>query len=84
MENEKYFLHDWKKNNIYPKTKLDSISQLTVETILNLRCFLIEKKVDEFKDQSANTNDFKKSVLEEVVNYANLKKLLSEKLNRVL
>ena len=84
MENEKYFLHDWKKNNIYPKTKLDSISQLTVETILNLRCFLIEKKVDEFKDQSANTNDSKKSILEEVVNYANLKKLLSEKLNRVL
>ena len=84
MENEKYFLHDWKKNNIYPKSKLDSISQLTVETILNLRCFLIEKKVDEFKDQSANTNDSKKSILEEVVNYANLKKLLSEKLNRVL
>ena len=84
MENEKYFLHDWKKNNIYPKTKLDSISQLTVETILNLRCFLIDKKVDEFKDQSANTNDSKKSILEEVVNYANLKKLLSEKLNRVL
>ena len=84
MENEKYFLHDWKKNNIYPKSKLDSISQLTVETILNLRCFLIEKKVDEFKDQSANTDDSKKSILEEVVNYANLKKLLSEKLNRVL
>ena len=84
MENEKYFLHDWKKNNIYPKSKLDSISQLTVETILNLRCFLIDKKVDEFKDQSANTNDSKKSILEEVVNYANLKKLLSEKLNRVL
>ena len=55
-----------------------------METILNLRCFLIEKKVDEFKDQSANTNDSKKSILEEVVNYANLKKLLSEKLNRVL
>ena len=83
MDNEKYFLHDWKKNNIYPKTKQDTLSQFTVETILNLRCYLIDKKVNGFKDQSYE-NSINTNLLEEVVNYSNLKKLLSEKLNRVL
>ena len=83
MDNEKYFLHNWEKNNIYPKSKKNSLSQLTIETILNLRCFLIDKKVNGFKDESLKKN-IADSVLEEVVNYSNLKKLLSEKLNRVL
>ncbi len=83
MDNEKYFLHDWKKNNIYPKTKQDTLSQFTVETILNLRCYLIDMKVNGFKDQSYE-NSINSNLLEEVVNYSNLKKLLSEKLNRVL
>ena len=83
MDNEKYFLHDWKKNNIYPKSKKDTLSQLTVETILNFRCYLIDKKVNGFKEQ-ANTDQMNNSSLEEVVNYSKLKKLLSDKLNRVL
>ena len=83
MDDEKYFLHDWEKNNIYPKSKKDSIAQLTIETILNLRCFLIDKKVSVFKDETRN-NSKNKDLLEEVVNYSKLKKLLSEKLNRVL
>lgn len=82
MDNEKYFLHDWKKNNIYPKTKQDTLSQFTVETILNLRCYLIDKKVNGFKESYENS--INSNLLEEVVNYSNLKKLLSEKLNRVL
>ena len=83
MDNEKYFLHDWKKNNIYPKSKKDTLAQLTVETILNFRCYLIDKKVNGFKEQ-ANTEQMNNSSLEEVVNYSKLKKLLSDKLNRVL
>ena len=83
MDDEKYFLHDWEKNNIYPKSKKDSIAQLTIETILNLRCYLIDKKVGLFKDEAKN-NSKNKDLLEEVVNYSKLKKLLSEKLNRVL
>ena len=83
MDNEKYFLHDWKKNNIYPKSKKDTLAQLTVETILNFRCYLIDKKVNGFKEQT-NTDQMNNSSLEEVVNYSKLKKLLSDKLNRVL
>ena len=83
MDNEKYFLHDWEKNNIYPKRKKDTLTQLTIETILNLRCFLIDKKVNGFRDQ-AKENQLDENHLEEVINYSKLKKLLSEKLNRVL
>jgi DNA primase len=83
MDNEKYFLHDWEKNNIYPKRKKDTLAQLTVETVLNLRCYLIDKKIsgfrDDIKDNQSDVNH-----LDEVVNYSNLKKLLSEKLNKVL
>ena len=80
MDNEKYILHNWEKNNIYPKNKMNAISQLTIETILNLRCSLIDKKVNEFKNENLNQSN----VLEQVVNYTKLKRLLSEKLNRVL
>ena len=83
MDNEKYFLHDWEKNNIYPKKKKDTIAQLTIETILNLRCYLIDKKVDRFRDE-VSVNQLDENYLEEVVNYSKLKNLLSQKLNRVL
>ena len=80
MDNEKHVLHNWEKNNIYPKSKINAISQLTIETILNLRCNLIDKKVSEFKNENIDQSN----VLEQVVNYMKLKRLLSEKLNRVL
>ena len=80
MDNEKYVLHNWERNNIFPKGKINAISQLTIETILNLRCNLIDKKVNEFKNENLDQSN----VLEQVVNYSNLKRLLSEKLNRVL
>ena len=83
MNDEKYSLHDWERNSIFPKPKNKTISQLVIETILNLRCFLIDQKVNEFKDKTSITND-NKSILEDVVNYSNLKILLSRKLNRAI
>ena len=83
MNDEKYSLHDWERNSIFPKSKNKAISQLVVETILNLRCFLIDKKLNEFKD-STSLNKDNNSVLEDVVNYSNLKIRLSNKLNRVI
>ena len=80
---EDYSLHDWEKNNIFPKRKKDTLAQLTIETVLNLRCFLIDKKVNGFRDE-VKENQLYQNHLEEVVNYSKLKKLLSEKLNRVL
>ena len=84
MNDERYRLHNWEKNNIFPKPKDLSISQLVSETILSLRCFLIDQKVTEFKIKTQDVSKDHSEVLEDVLNYSNLKMLLSRKLNRVL
>lgn len=83
MNDERHQLHDWERKNIYPKGKDLSVSQLVNETILSLRCFLIDQKVNDFKQETVDS-DNNKTVLEDVLNYSNLKMLLSRKLNRVL
>ena len=84
MNDERYRLHNWEKNNIFPKRKDISVAQLVSETILNLRCFLIDQKVNEFKDSTHDISADNTSILEDVLNYSNLKMLLSRKLNRAL
>ena len=85
MEDERYSLSDWHRKNIFPKEKNHTIAQLVGETILSLRCFLIEQKVKDFQQKTIeHKSEVNKSVLEEVKEYSNLKMLLSRKLNRVL
>ncbi|MDA8591761.1 DNA primase [Flavobacteriaceae bacterium] len=84
MNDERYRLHNWEKNNIFPKRKDFNIAQLVSETILSLRCFLIDQKVNEFKEVTHENMSDNTSILEDVLNYSNLKMLLSRKLNRVL
>jgi DNA primase len=83
MGEEKYRLHDWQRSNIFPKEKSKTIAQLVNDTILNLRCFLIDQKVNEFKNKTIDSQE-NKSILDEVLNYSNLKMLLSRKLKRVI
>lgn len=85
MEDERYSLSDWNRKNIFPKEKTQTVAQLAAETILSLRCFLIEQKVVEFQQKTIeHKSEINKSVLEEVKEYSSLKMLLSRKLNRVL
>ncbi|WP_111306742.1 DNA primase [Confluentibacter sediminis] len=85
MEDERYSLDNWERMNIYPKGKKQSVAQLVSETILSLRCFLIEQKVLEFQQETLrNISEINREVLEEVKDYSGLKMLLSRKLNRVL
>ena len=82
INDEKYQLHDWERKNIYVKKIGSELSQLVNETILNMRRFLIDKKIIELQEfqKEGNKND----ILEEVMSYYKLKKLLSAKLNRVV
>jgi DNA primase len=85
MEDERHTLANWESKNIFPKEKHHTISQLVSETILSLRCYLIEQKVIEFKQETFESkNVVNKNILEEVKDYSSLKMLLSRKLNRVL
>ncbi|MCF8273978.1 MAG: DNA primase [Flavobacteriaceae bacterium] len=85
MEDERYSLDDWERMHIFPKEKSQSVAQLVSETILSLRCFLIDQKVKEFQQKTLqNKTNVNKSILEEVKDYSGLKMLLSRKLNRAL
>ncbi len=85
MDDERYTLDDWNRMDIYPKEKKHTVAQLVSETILSLRCFLIDKKVKEFQQETLkNKIDSNRNILEEVKDYSSLKMLLSRKLNRVL
>ena len=82
INDEKYQLHDWERKNIYVKKIGSELSQLVNETILNMRRFLIDKKIIEL--QEFQKEDNKKDILEQVMSYYKLKKILSAKLNRVV
>jgi len=85
MDDEKHQLHQWDRKDIFVKDKKDGVAQMVVETILNLRRILVSKKIDELsssmQEQKEMDNDLH---LQQIMDYINLKKLLSEKLNRVL
>lgn len=83
MENERYTLHDWKRKGIYPKEKEEGVAQLVEETILTLRCNLIKAKIGELRARTEGSDGDNSEVLEEIVNYLQLNKLLNAKLNRV-
>ncbi len=85
MEEERYVLHDWERKDIYPKDKKNGIAQLVGETILTLRCSLIKSRIAQLqKDTEENRSQEHKEVIEEIMNYLQLNKLLNAKLNRVL
>ena len=84
MKEDIYQLHKWKSKNVYVKDKNKSISQLVTETILTLRTLLINRKVNELSKTNSDSENLDQNLLEEIVNYYQLKNFLSKKLNRVI
>mgnify|MGYP006921592623 FL=1 len=84
MEEEQYVLHDWERREIYPKEKQLGVAQLVGETILTLRCNLIKNRIQKLQERTQDHNGDNSEILEEIVNYLQLNKLLNAKLNRVL
>ncbi|MUU78874.1 DNA primase [Winogradskyella endarachnes] len=84
MEDERYSLHDWQRNMIVPKEKKDSVAQLVSQTILSLRCHLIDLKVAEYKNETLNENADLRTIISDVKDYLGLKMLLSRKLGKVV
>ena len=83
IDDERYNLHNWEKKNIFVKNKVTQISRYVDETILNLRRYLIDQKIQELQLKVKETDD-NEFLLEEILSYNQLKKVLSERLNRVL
>jgi DNA primase len=84
MDEEKYELHHWERKDIYPKEKENAIAQLVSETILTLRCFLIKRRIEDLQKNTETENEDNREILEEIMLYLQLNKLLNTKLNRVL
>ena len=79
---DKHSLHDWEKRNIYVKKIGSDLSQLVIETLFNLRRYLIDARIK--KLQEINKYKNKDELLQEVMSYSRLKKVISSKLNRVV
>ncbi len=86
LSDEVYELHNWDRRNVFVKDKRSLVGQLVTETILSLRKNLIDQKIKTLVKNSKEENGLMKNndFLTEVINYQNLKKLLSKKLNRVI
>lgn len=84
MQNERYVLHRWDSKEILVLDINELIPREITETILNLRRFLIKKKVQELAEQlKDNKTDHHRETLEETMEYKNLEVLISRKLTRV-
>ena len=86
IADEVHQLHDWEKKNIFVKDRKSAVGQLVSETILTFRRYLIDQKIKSLVESAQKSNAMSEHIefLEDVIQYQNLKKLLSKKLNRVL
>ncbi|PQB03670.1 DNA primase [Aureitalea marina] len=86
MEEEKHKLHAWQRKEIFVRDKDHQIGQVVSETILNLRRHLVSLKIDELSTEIKESDDEnqKQSNMQDIIDYIMLKKVLSEKLNRVV
>lgn len=85
MEEEQYVLHDWERMDIFVKGKKEGVAQLVTETVLALRRYLVSQKINDLNNEikKAETEE-SPDILQEVMDYLSLKKMLSQKLNRVM
>ena len=85
MEDEKLVLHDWVGQNIFPKTKNETIGQEVTETILTLRWYLVGSIIEELKSSiSSELNSDNTEPLSLVMDYNILIHSFSKKLGRVM
>lgn len=85
MEDERIILHNWEGQNIFPKSKNDTISQNVSETILTLRWYLVGKIIEELKSSiSSEGNSDNTEPLSMVMDYNLLIHSFSKKLGRVM
>ncbi|HAS19116.1 MAG TPA: DNA primase [Flavobacteriaceae bacterium] len=86
LADEVHQLHDWEKKNIFVKQRQSVVGQLVSETILTFRRYLIDQKIQSLlvEVKEKKSTELETEFLEEVMQYQSLKKLLSQKLNRVL
>lgn len=84
MDDERYNLHNWEKQNILVKGKDSGVQQYVNETILTLRSYLIFEIIEGLKKQIQENPEKARDLLTDVVDYNNLKHTFSSELGRVM
>ncbi len=85
MADERAVLHNWEGQNIFPKTKDQSISQYVSETILTMRWYLVDRIIEEIKNSiSTETDSENIESLSMAMDYSKLINSFSKKLGRVM
>lgn len=84
MDNERYELHDWEKQNILVKGKDLTVAQYVNETILTLRTYLIFEIIEGLKKEIQENPEKARDLLTDVVDYNQLKGTFSNQLGRVM
>ena len=85
MEDERLALHNWEGQNIFPKTKNESISQYVSETILTMRWYLVDKIIEEIKNSISTEPDSENiESMSMVMDYSKLINSFAKKLGRVM
>ena len=85
LDDENNQLHDWSKRDIVPKAKDAHLETIVGDIILNIRSLLVHHLIQSLTQQVAQANEEeKKELLENVMNYIQLQKLLAKRLNIVV
>ena len=90
MDDERYLLSDWERKEIMVKSKQKNLNKLVQDVIYNLRRLLIEHKIKAINGEltelheDENSHDLRMEKIQNIMEYTGLKKLLYEKLNRVI
>lgn len=85
MEEERETLHNWEAQQIIVKQKNQTISQYVSETILTLRWFLVDRIINELKNElSAEPEADNSEILSTTMDYYRLINSFSSKLGRVM
>ncbi|MGO4822684.1 MULTISPECIES: DNA primase [unclassified Flavobacterium] len=83
MEEERLVMHNWEGQNIFPKSKNDTIGQNVSETILTLRWYLVGRIIEELKSTIAPDAD-NTEPMTMIQDYNGLTNAFSKKLGRVM
>lgn len=83
MEDERLVMHNWEGQNIFPKSKNDTIAQNVAETILTMRWYLVGRIIEELKSTIATGAD-NTEPMTMIQDYNGLTLAFSKKLGRVM
>ncbi|MFD1294766.1 DNA primase [Lutibacter holmesii] len=82
MDDEKHVLSNWGRKEIIIKPKDKDLPKMVLDAIYNLRRVLIEQKINSLISDTENPD--REHMLETIMNYTELKKLLCVRLNRIV